>query len=1043
MAEGYWHKHQKEYFKNTEIKVCNFRADAVENNFAFEFQDKHLMTSDEIQNKEKVYSENNYITIWILNMNKRAIICDNHLLVDKDFINDYLRNNSNILNINTLNKKYVFYSYRNYIYYYKDLLNCISEEDYYNIIINENKLPSKDDYNMILTDDNYTPELNYIQMGAGSGKTYGLVKKVLEENNKVSILVSKTNIAKDAIYNKIPEILKENDNIIVNNNKGNIKNNKIIFEETVNKTINSKKYYVVEYNNSIIIIATVDSFLYNFISNKSKEQLQNNINIFSYAAEHFNKKTSKIKLEFKNKYIKGAHVYIDEAQDLHHGYKTFFEESAKLFNFKMTLIGDILQSIYYVPNLYSYVIQDNNWKLLSNEKYICRRFKNNKLMEYVNNNIHNKIKDLSIIPIKQPMEGINDKINENIKVIEKTIEISYDNKIIQDKNEEIYKFIISNINKNDDPNKYAFIFPFIKNNNIATYIETILNEKFGSNNVKLFTSENGEPICLNNYQHHAKIISVHASKGESFDTVFVINVQPKIIASVYQKDNNTNSLLCWSMMNVAYTRAINKMYVLNFKESNELRFKWYIYNNVKHFISECITTNEQNELMEIFKKSTDYNNIINKQEDNNNKNVVIDNNIQVLRYYIICSLLYLKAFKNANTSKQEGGGGKGEYYGKIFNIFNNKIERCDVSKEFKNKANEWNNPKYYNIKRENLDLPLWKYKNFEISDKFVNQIYNDIKNTNNNPLNIYKLFDEYEQNIIYKKDEFILQNINKLYLLFVLMKLSDNPYITYDYKTLCEIINKTSMNKEDLKYLYESNKFIYENLPKFHFPGLTSKFKYNRLLSHQFLIYGKISKDGKNTLYNSENLEEEKYNILNDSDAEFIGIKKPEKKETENYIIDYPLNQQLNILNFAETCIKSLIEYVILINSNESNKQNKKIIRIYTLSTDKNKRLIDFDFRRLLTNDNIEKIKEIINGALKRKNETLINDIINYISSGDLKDKLTSYISKYGDYENDDIVNTFKNALDLIENYNFSYENAINKIKGDLENKLEQLLKCN
>ena len=37
MAEGYWHKHQKDYFKNTEINVCNFRADAVENNFVFEF----------------------------------------------------------------------------------------------------------------------------------------------------------------------------------------------------------------------------------------------------------------------------------------------------------------------------------------------------------------------------------------------------------------------------------------------------------------------------------------------------------------------------------------------------------------------------------------------------------------------------------------------------------------------------------------------------------------------------------------------------------------------------------------------------------------------------------------------------------------------------------------------------------------------------------------------------------------------------------------------------------------------------------------------
>ena len=1026
MAEGRWHRHQKDYFKNTEIKICNFRADAVENNFAFEFQDNHIMTSKEIKEKEKVYSENNYITIWILNMNKRAIICDNKLLVDNDFINDYLQNNPELIKPNTLNKKYVFYSYRNHIYYYNNLNNCITEDNYYNIIINENKLPSKDDYNITLPDDNYTPELNYIQMGAGSGKTYGLVKKVFEENNKVSILVSKTNIAKDAIYNKISEILKENDNIIVNNKKGIIKNKKIIFADENNK-LKNKKYYVVEYKNSIIIIATVDSFLYNFISNKSKEELQNNINIFSHAAENFNKETSKINLTFKNQYIKGAHVYIDEAQDLYHGYKKFFEESAKLFNFKMTLIGDILQSIYYVPNLYSYVIKDNNWKLLSNEKYICRRFRNPNLMEYVNKNIHDKIKNSSIVPIKQPMEGINDEINKNIEVIEKNIEISFNDRIIEDKNEKIYNFINEYVDKNDDPNKYAFIFPFIKNNNIATYIETILNEKFGSDNVKLFTSENGEPIVLNNYQHHAKLISVHASKGESFDTVFVINVQPKIIASVYQKDNDTNSLMCWSMMNVAYTRAINKMYVLNFIDSNQLRFKWYKYNNAKHFISECITSEDQEKLMNIFKNSIDYNEIVRKQEDNN-KDFVVDNNIQVLRYYIICSLLYLKAFKNANTTRRDGECGSGEYYGKIFNIFNNQITRYSTSLKFKKYANKWNNINY-NDERKDMVLPLWKYKNFEKSDKIIEDLYKDIQNTKGKPLNIYKLFDEYEQKIIQKEDEFILQKINKLYLLFVLMQLSDNPYITYDYKTLCDIINKTNMNDNDLIYLYESNKFIYETLPKFHFPGLTASFNFNKLLRHQFLIYGKKNKNSGCELFDSENLDE------------------TEEKDTENYIIDNPLNQSLNILNFAETCIKSLIEYVILINSHKSNKINKKIIRVYTLSNDKNKRLIDFDFRRTLTDENIEQIKRIIIDALRRKNEILINDIIEYISSGDLKTILTSYISKYGNDENDendekdDIVKIFKDALKLIINFNFSEENAIKKIKSDLEDILEQLLK--
>ena len=1306
MSEGYWHKHQKSYFNNIEIKICNFRADAVEDNFAFEFQDKHLMTSKEIKEKEEVYNKNNYITIWILNMNRRAIICDNKLLVDNDYINDYI----NIQQINNqIRTKYIYYSYRNYIYYYKNISKCMNEENFYNSFLLCHQIPSNDSFDITLNDDNYKTELNYIQMGAGSGKTYKLVKKVLENKNKMSILVSKTNIGKYAIFNKFSEILEDNYKIIVNDVVGTVskKLSRIVYYNDKDKEkAESKKFYIIKffnekekelnseyiqfdetddenqelnqelikiyenneenqvlnqtnnqelnqtnniinnqelnqtnntinnqelnhinnqelnqtnniinnqelnhiinqelnhtnniinnqklnhtnnqelnhinnqelnhsnnqelnqtnnqelnhsnnqelnhsnnqelnhsnnqelnhtinqefnqtnntinnqelnrrftssnlstfstfsnnsnYNNSIIIIATVDSFLYNFISNKSKKELQNNLNIFSYAAESFNKETSKISLAYKNQYIKGAQVYIDEAQDLHYGYKKFFEESAKLFNFNITLIGDILQSIYYENNLYSYVLKDKNWKLLDNEKYICRRFKNKNLMEYVNNHIHNKLKNSLVIPIKQPIIGINVKDNVNFKVIEKSILISYDNKVIQDDKEQIYNFILSNIDKNDiltdktvintNANKYVFILPFIKNNNMATYIEVILNEIFGSINVHLFTSENGEPICLNKYNHHAKIISVHASKGESFDTVFVINVQPKIIASVYQKDNNTNSLLCWSMMNVAYTRAINKMYVLNLQDNNSLRFKWFRYNNVKRFILDCITPQQQEELIYIFKKSINYNEILNKIDDNKN-NSVIDNNIQVLRYYIIYSLLYLKTFKNANSAKQIGGSGKGEFYGKIYNIIENQLIRCKTSKFFRDNVNKWNNTSF----KKDINLPIWNYKkNYPIANKYIDEIYSDITSCND-PLDIYKLLNTYEQKINYKDNKFVNANINKLYLLFVLMKLTSNPYINYEYKTLCELIQKISINNQvnnqvnnyssnnyndDIDYLYESNKFITETLPKFHFVGLTSKFKFNSLLSHQFLIYGKSHKKGKNNLFKSDrekekeniennlennennlennennlennennfennenNLENNTKNKINSSTEELNEIDMSEL-EPENYIIDNPLNQTFNILNFTENCIKSLIEYVILISSNETNKNNKKIIRLYTISNDKDKRLIDFDFRTLLKEDDIEKIKNIINQAIYKKNENLINEIIEYLNNNknNLQQILEDYIKKYKDYKDDDFVIIFKDVIYLLD-LNYSTEQIINEIKRLLLKKLD------
>ena len=88
-------------------------------------------------------------------------------------------------------------------------------------------------------------------------------------NNNISIILTKVNIEKDAIFNKIYEILDPNEEITVNSNEK-IKIQNLNNELLNNKRLMNLKQYIVEYKDKVIIIATVDSFLYNFIDEESK-----------------------------------------------------------------------------------------------------------------------------------------------------------------------------------------------------------------------------------------------------------------------------------------------------------------------------------------------------------------------------------------------------------------------------------------------------------------------------------------------------------------------------------------------------------------------------------------------------------------------------------------------------------------------------------------------------------------------------------------------------------------------------------------------------
>lgn len=990
MSVGGWHQQQQDYFSkdNQEQKIGQCRADVIWNNYAIEIHDKHKMTKEEIYNKEKYYNNNNYITIWIINCNRNSIIYQGKIKIDKLIIDLF----------DTSNKKYNFYNYKGKIFNKNNTSKYMFEKDFYSIIKNENRIPEDKDFNKeIPFYTNYVkPLLFFKQMCAGSGKTFTTVKEILDNiNNNMFIVLTKIHSAKDAILEKFNEILEDNEEIKINNilcinNKDNLKfqpKNNEDKEKYYNNVI-KKKYYNIEYNNKNIIIATIDSFLYNFVD-INKQDLIMHTDVFTYMASNLNLLNIKITNMYKNIDITNAVIYIDEAQDLHYGYENFIILLADLFNFKIVLIGDILQSLYYEKNLYSNIITSDNWIRYIDENYnIIRRFHNPYLRDNINK-LYNKykqtIKDEKIKDNINEISIIDDKITCNNKVENKRFDVIFLHDCFKDKNDEFTNYIVSICQKYKNPSELVFIFPFIKNNTCVVHVENILKQFYGNNCVYTFTSENGQPININKYKERAKIMSVHASKGQTFKNVVCIDISSNLISQVYKC--NKKGLMCKSMKNVAYTRASDNLYIIKFNKKSNDMFKWVKFTNSLE-LAESLPEKIINKINKIIPNFVNINNNLN--------NFIIDNSIQYMRYFLIKSLLIFNGFDNTANK------GKSEYWAKIFTIIENPFCFTNDYNEFKQKANTYTSANFQDRRNKNLEIPIWKSNNEKVNELF-NLVVNKIKRWDCKS-NINKTYDNIRSYFNNIRTQIENKNIkdNDLYELFifcVLLELLENPWNKIKYSILDNFISEKDII--DMEYVYKINLIITSELPKYNLIGLFPKFILNRLLSTKMLMFDKKEKGSKE-----------------------IG---------NNIIIPYPINNTLNILNAEEIHLSILIDYLCIFNENNNNKP--AILYLYTINNfndkdnkdnkdNKNNIIVKYDFSNL-TNEKINEIIKIIYNYLSNCNKKVIDNVIEYFKD-DVKNKLKQYYDKYNDYENDnDKKNTIRNVI-----INF-YEDNINYINGN------------
>ena len=949
-----WHKNWQSFFPYIEIQFSKKpnqiklrRCDVkLNDNFIIEFQHS-IISHEEIANRTNDYKLHNINILWVIdgcnndnNKDINIIIIDNK--DDKDNKRYYLEFKSNLWKYQSFidNSEYIFIDINNYIYkiYPKFIKNNmidveppITKELFINYLDNN--------HNFIYTNNNFDniPQSTiYIkQQGAGNGKTFGLIQNLDNENfehYEYFIIVTKQHSAKTVIYNEL----------IMQIDKGYLKN---INKDDININDDSKKYQISYINTKTnkkcyILIATVDSFMYN-LGNKNNNDINKFEGIVKSICDdiidiEFNREFEQIKFIKSNKkeyYLnKRLCLFIDETQDLSEDYGKAIIRIMRDKYIDTYIVGDKLQSISIINNAFIYL---QECELLSSIKRIIlpysnivRRFHDKELITFINNIIPF---DKYSLPSITSYRDNNDDNNNNIEIIG-------GDKIYNKENEpeiEKLKLNIDNImvhyikeveNNNKKPNDFLIITPFTKQNHLVTALETRIQEywikKEKPNDYIRYAifhkSDEGNSINLMESEDATRIVSIHTSKGDGRDIVFVIGLtEDALIKFSKNKDN----LIYDSLIHVALTRMKERLYIRIDNINDDIADK--INNgrikmnkdaikepklNYKNYMKYNDLVNNHKDFQDI------YDNIIKNTNYNSSGLYTINNNIiDMGHHYIrytsmrICFLIKTLGYK---TDKEQ-----------IKIIINDIANKEIINKQtFKEYYNYFKKIKDENKKTKNIkpkyDICILEFINsieyqkyYDIIFSFIYNIKRKIKNNNIKSLCPYEcIILNYIIEIIAKG---ILSDfsINELYNITDIYYKSYNKHLNIKGHLNCkcnELFNFNFKDDDTNTNINANTKYLINHYE--HINNINVLFD-NFMIKHpniNWLLNHKINYIGSNLI---------DYNIYKIFDI--IGY------DDNNVYIIY-LKPQFSEFNFKETLINSITDTHIIntINNYKDNEDN-------------------------------------------------------------------------------------------------------------------------
>ena len=924
-------------------------------------------------------------------------------------------------------------------------LQCIRDKICDDCIYQENIIKQKIEKGIIY----------FNQRGAGCGKTYESIQLIQTDKRFIEketyIYLTKMHSAKEVIYNEL---------------KDQEARGQLNILEIVENDNNSGKQYKITYFNKetnkeiVIIIGTIDSFNYAVVD---KNKIVKHNDYFKGIVQTIRKgfistKEGKINYAGKRPTLnKKCLIVIDEAQDLGEEYIEAFNTIITHTNIDVYVIGDKLQSIWGEHNIHTYIDVNNLGSHIERNTGINKvmRFHNKRFIHFVNDII--PFEKYGLPPVTEICDGCCRYSHENSitpynifevpKIYANEMDYSKIDKVI----EKIILFMDKEITKyNYLPNNFMFIFPILSKNVVATMLEIRVQnfwinkfndpnyqevlklnnywkDKINDNNfykyIYLHKSDEGKSINLKESENASRILSIHASKGNGCEVVFVLGITEKTLTMFSKKPGN---LVYDSLLHVAITRQKKSIYVgieknyddihnrfrkLDIEEDDEIE---PCLNCIKSFNKFDKVKNYVNMDDSIFIEMNDSiiepNNYKNILPTNKDKKPIIEWGHHVIRYgvmiyNIMSNIIKYEVIENEYTdqfitilkiiSKSSISYYKyAEYNKKLREIDNNNKNRLNKSEIPLLLFDTNENTKYYKYTN------ILKYIIMNIQDKITEYIY------------------------IHKSTP-PLCPLESIILLFVIKLLHNGSYsdipimdiysIMYCYDSCSNEIDKehTEINKCICQDCFKDDNL--NNNSSYDETRQTIKNHYSNV-DHINQIYSNYKKYITETL----KIEHMKYNVYHPlsfgkknknftimTDYTIIG-------HSDNHIIYFIIKPQFNELNFNKIMCDSILDNFMILNcssdseNNYKRYNNKKIYTciltfdtiepiFYELQIDKNTILLKQTIQKYLFStytEHHELVHKFYNYCYQNKPKNK-NSIIYTMEKLDSYTKLPQYISDY------------------------------------------------
>jgi hypothetical protein len=824
-------------------------------------------------------------------------------------------------------------------------------------------------------------KIYFNQRGAGCGKTYESIQLLNSEvfiDKTIFIYLTKMRSAKDVIFEEFMSQYKRNAlpgfTIIEQQNIG---NQYLIILEKPDKTIIK------------VIIGTIDSFTYairskttsirggrDYFQELVKDIRNGNMSIgpngnILYA-------TTTVKLS------KQCLINLDEGQDLEKEYIEAFEKIIRKTGIDTYIVGDKLQSILSEKNLFTYLenSQENENIIKSTGRNIIKRCHNTQFIDLINGVVDFNKYNLPEIEgvcngncsYKHENEEAPFIINSNF---ENMYTVSPDSVgenisiILSDMTEKIRKYGYL-------PHNFMFIFPVVNEKNRyinilylaiqqfwveffenpESYNDSLLENmikkdhetgnKYWSSKIenkehdtKFYThvywhrSQTNQPINLSESINSSRILSIHASKGNGCECVYLLGLTEFILASYTSGISNT--LIYDSLIHVGMTRQKKFLYIgFDGKLHDDIcrRFGKYYENNentepnirnIKNYIPLQMLISDFGK-PPFFEKINE--SVLNFDEHlhllpESAKHGIIDWGHHIIRRSVLQVMTDNYLYKNRNRQQ----------YAKIHTLYNKKDTEIIyvLYSEYKKKIKQLNDDIQHNIKctaenkqKRKLTVPILIF------------VGNDSKTDYAKYKTAIELFLE---NILskLKKENFIFCPIECI-LYCHLMEMIHHPYSTNI--SIMDIYHILSCYNDCIS----NDMIIKEHSEEFHCKCIDC-FKCNKStfiqphenvrnsIIHHYQAIERISNiisiyDNKIRTYtNNETLTYNSDKSIQMSGDEFI------VKErfhyigySTNYVTYIYLTPQFNSMNFYEILIRFILQYFIIKNSDETGEYSGKII---------------------------------------------------------------------------------------------------------------------